>query len=91
MNDNPIPDAAIEALRERTRQLDTDIAQHTRSVEVATACRDELLDVIATLSRKPRARSRPRLSSVSVTLDGALTNLGLAVAANDAAAPEDAA
>jgi len=55
---NPM-DAAIAVLRERERELDGEILAHTRQVEMATARRDELLDLIATLSRKPRPR-KPR-------------------------------
>ena len=55
---NPM-DAAIAVLRDRERELDAEIQSHIRQVEIATARRDELLDLIATLSRKPRPR-KPR-------------------------------
>jgi len=96
MNDNPIPNATLDvldALRERVHLLDADIARHVRSVEVTTACRDELVEMIATLSRKSRTRSKPRTAAPAappVTLAGALVSLGTAVAANDAEVPEAA-
>jgi len=49
-------DAAILVLRERERELFGEIQSHQRSLELATARREELLDLIATLSRKPRGR-----------------------------------
>lgn len=53
----PTPsDAAIDHLRERVRQLDIDIAMHKARMDGATMVRDELLDLIATLSRKSRPR-----------------------------------
>jgi hypothetical protein len=59
-NLNPSPhDAAIAVISERARELDADILGHQRCIDVATARRDELLDLVATLSRKPRAR-KPR-------------------------------
>ncbi len=62
MSDTIIPsamDAAIVVLRDRERELDGEIRNHTRQLEIATARRDELLDLIATLSKKPRLR-KPR-------------------------------
>jgi hypothetical protein len=58
-------DAAILVLREREAQLDGEIQTHSRALELATAQRELLLDLIATLSRKPRARS-PRAVSRAV-------------------------
>jgi hypothetical protein len=52
-------DAAIDVLRERVRQLDIDIAMHKARMDGATMVRDDYLDTIATLSRKPRPR-KPR-------------------------------
>lgn len=53
-------DAAILVLRERERELEAEIHGHTRALELAAARREELLELIATLSRKPRARkARP--------------------------------
>lgn len=49
-------DAAILVLREREREVFAEIQSHHRAMEIATARREELLDLIATLSRKPRAR-----------------------------------
>jgi hypothetical protein len=102
MNDNTLPDPAIETLRERIRQYEADIAQQTQSMQVATRCRDELLDVIATLTRKSRGPRKKlqgpmSISSTSseeakgdtpVTLDGALVALGRAIATRDAANDE---
>ncbi len=60
---NPM-DAAIAVLRERERELDGEIRTHTRQVEIATARRDELLDLIATLrtgeTEFRRSKPRPR-------------------------------
>ena len=50
-------DAATQTLRERVAELDADIQGHQRCIEIATACRQELQDVIALLSRKLRART----------------------------------
>ena len=50
-------DAATQTLRERVAELDADIQGHQRCIEIATACRQELQDMIALLSRKPRART----------------------------------
>jgi hypothetical protein len=51
-----INDAAIAVITERVRELDAEILEHQRAIDVATASRGELADLIATLSRKPRAR-----------------------------------
>jgi hypothetical protein len=53
-------EAAIDTLRERVSQLDRELQSHQHAIELAGARRDELLDLIATLSRKPRARAKPR-------------------------------
>jgi hypothetical protein len=58
-------EAAIAVITERARELDAEILGHQRSIDVATASRNELLDLIATLSRKPRAR-KPRPVAESV-------------------------
>lgn len=52
-------EAAIAVITDRARELETEILGHQRSIDVASASRNELLDLIATLSRKPRAR-KPR-------------------------------
>lgn len=53
----PTPnDAAIAVITERARELDIEILGHQRCIDVATASRNELLDLIATLSRKSRPR-----------------------------------
>ena len=57
MSDHITPhDAAIAVITDRVRELDADIARHKAAIDVATASRAELADLIATLSRKPRAR-----------------------------------
>ena len=56
MSDTTPHDAAILVLRERERDLDGEIQGHQRALEIATARREELLDLIALLSRKPRVR-----------------------------------
>jgi hypothetical protein len=67
----PTPhDAAIAVITERARELDTEILGHQRCIDVATASRNELLDLVATLSRKPRARrTRPMPAGVTLLLD----------------------
>jgi DNA-binding NarL/FixJ family response regulator len=52
-------DAAIELLHKREREIDADIQMHLARAAGATSVRDELRDLIASLSRKPRAR-KPR-------------------------------
>jgi hypothetical protein len=57
MSDTNTPhDAAIAVITDRVRELDAEITEHQRAIDVATASRGELADLIATLSRKPRAR-----------------------------------
>ena len=46
----------ILRLEKDPRELDIEILGHQRCIDVATASRNELQDLIATLSRKPRAR-----------------------------------
>lgn len=50
-------ESAIAVLREREAQLDVEIQTHSRALELATAQRELLLDLIATLSKKPRVRA----------------------------------
>lgn len=50
-------ESAVAVLREREVQLDSEIQTHARALELATAQRELLLDLIATLSRKPRIRA----------------------------------
>jgi hypothetical protein len=52
-------EAAIAVITERANALDAEILGHQRCIDVATASRNELLELVATLSRKPRAR-KPR-------------------------------
>jgi hypothetical protein len=59
-------DAAIEHLRERVRQLDTDIAAQKARMDGLTMVRDDYLDTIATLARKSRPR-KPRAVTETVT------------------------
>ena len=57
MSDTTTPhDAAITVITDRVRELDAEILEHQRAIDVDTAIRGELADLIATLSRKPRAR-----------------------------------
>jgi hypothetical protein len=57
MSDHITPhDAAIAVITDRVRELDAEILEHQRAIDVATASRGELADLIATLSRKPRGR-----------------------------------
>lgn len=49
-------DAAIEVIDDQLRTLDAEIDASTRRLEVDTAIRGRLLELRATLSRKPRAR-----------------------------------
>lgn len=61
MSDTNCPsphDSAILVLRERERDLLAEIQTHTRAMELATARREELLDLIAVLGRKPRPRKQ---------------------------------
>lgn len=55
-------ESAIAVLREREAQLDGEIQTHSRALELATAQRELLLDLIATLSKRPRVRA-PRAPS----------------------------
>jgi hypothetical protein len=67
MSDLPIPtqhESAVAVLRDRERELDADIQADSRALELKTARRDELLDLIATLSRRPRVRT-PRVVRAS--------------------------
>jgi hypothetical protein len=50
-------ESAIAVLREREAHLDSEIQAHSRALELATAQRELLLDLIATLSKKPRVRA----------------------------------
>jgi hypothetical protein len=59
-------DAAILVLREREVQLDGEIQTHSRALELAAAQRELLLDLIATLSRKPRVRAPRAVTRVPV-------------------------
>lgn len=60
MSETSPHDAAIIVIRESVSLLDAEIAGHADKLRIATAQREMLLDLIATLSRKPRVRaSRP--------------------------------
>jgi hypothetical protein len=52
-------DPAIVAIQARIAELNVQIEQHNRLAQMAAAIRDEFAEMIATLSRKPRAR-KPR-------------------------------
>ena len=57
MSDRITPhDAAIAVITDRVRELDAAILLHDTAAGLAIAKRNELLDLIATLSRKPRGR-----------------------------------
>jgi hypothetical protein len=49
-------DPALDLLCKREREIDADIQVHLARAAGATAVRDELRDLIASLSRKPRPR-----------------------------------
>jgi hypothetical protein len=53
-------DPATQALRDRINQLELEMATHTRRAEIATACRDELAEMLAIVTRKPRAARKAR-------------------------------
>lgn len=59
-------ESALVVLRDRERDLDAEIQTHTRALELATAQRELLLDLIATLSRKPRMRTPRAVTRVPV-------------------------
>jgi hypothetical protein len=59
-------DAAIAAILARIAELDIQIAHHNQLARTDAAIRDELADLVATLSRKPRSR-RPRTVTETVT------------------------
>jgi hypothetical protein len=62
-------DAAIETVRERVRQLAADIALHKARMEGATLVHDELVELIATLTRKARPKKpRPVGASTSAPI-----------------------
>jgi hypothetical protein len=64
-NANP-HDAAIAQILARIAELDIQIAQHNQLARTDAAIRDELADLVATLSRKPRSR-RTRVVTETVT------------------------
>jgi hypothetical protein len=69
MSDTTTPhDAAIAVITDRVRELDVEITEHQRAMDVAGASRGELLDLIATLSRKPRARKARAAEPVSANV-----------------------
>lgn len=59
MSDSTQPDAALAAINARIGELNLEIEQHQRLAETARVVRDELSDIVATISRKPRIR-KPR-------------------------------
>jgi hypothetical protein len=50
-------ESAVAILHTRACELFREIEAQKRALEIATAKHDELLDLIATLSRKPRVRT----------------------------------
>ena len=54
-------ESAVLVVRERAELLAADIQAQRRNLEIATARHEELLDLIAMLSRKPRVRA-PRVA-----------------------------
>jgi hypothetical protein len=83
--------SAVAVLRERERVLDAEIEGYQRQMDIANARRDELLDLIATLTRKPRVR-KPR--AVAEATPEATTDprpSALTAPANDGEAQTDAA
>jgi hypothetical protein len=50
-------ESALAVLRDRERDLGAEIQTDSRALELKTARHDELLDLIAALSRKPRVRT----------------------------------
>ncbi|SRR6266481_2849367 len=56
-----VPDFAIDALRERMRQLDNQIKERTRLNDIDIAIHNELAELVAALTRKSKPR-KPRVS-----------------------------
>ena len=87
-------ESAIAVLREREAQLDGEIQTHSRALELATAQRELLLDLIATLSRKPRVRAPRaviRAAPLTDTADDTQRPTVFATPANDVADTAEAA
>ena len=85
-------ESAVAILRDRERVLDAEIGVHTRRVEILTERRDELLDLIATMTRKPRVRkARVATEAAPDTADDAPRPNVFALPANDAAGETEAA
>ncbi len=57
MSESSPHDAAIFVIRDNVLLLDGEIAGHADRLRIATAQREVLLDLIATLSKKPRVRT----------------------------------
>jgi hypothetical protein len=57
-------------MRDRASQLAAEMQGHARKLEVATERHEELLDMIALLTRKPRAR-KPRAVAEAPANDAA--------------------
>lgn len=66
MSDSTQPDAALAAINARIGELNLEIEQHQRLAETARVVRDELSDIVATISRKPRIR-KPRAVTEAVS------------------------
>ena len=63
-------ESAVALMRDRASQLAAEMQGHARKLEVATERHEELLDMIALLTRKPRAR-KPRTVAEAPANDAA--------------------
>ena len=58
-------DSAVAILRDRESELDAEILTHQHKLDIAIQRREEILEAISRLSRKPRARKPRALTDVS--------------------------
>jgi hypothetical protein len=79
MSDTAPPDPIFATINARIHAINVEIDQHTQALRVSTAIRDELTDLSETLSRKPRAPRKPRVTEASGTLnlDAAVEDAGV--------------
>ena len=63
-------ESAVALMRDRASQLAAEMQGHARKLEVATERHEELLDMIALLTRKPRTR-KPRAVTEAPANDAA--------------------
>lgn len=68
MSDANPNDPAIEIVRARIGQLETEIALHTHRAATATAIRDDMLELVAGMIRKLRPR-KPRVVAEGVPFE----------------------